>query len=254
MNLSWHNAGQVRLWSRLTYFYMSYCPLQKCRFPDFSLSSFDILTWHLSWHNTGQVLILSCWPTFTWVIALCKNLVFRTFFSCLGILTWHFGIWICLDKFDFYCVLPDCTPKIFFCLNFRTFLCHLARYWHQIWGIDLYWHNTENFSLLYPFMYSFRSYASLKFVGAGRGHVLLQQYLQYACCLYKQCSGDFMFVTQAISYGLVFAYYTPWNSHCWSLFNYRSILLTSDFLIFKVDLFWGKIFLRILFTQKIAKN
>ena len=156
---------------------MSYCPLQKFRFPNFSLSSFDILTWHLSWHNTGQVLILSCWPTFTWVIALCKNLVFRTFFSCLGILTWHFGIWICLDiiqiKFDFYCVWPDCTPEIFFCLNFSTFLCHLARYWHQIWGIDLYRRNTENFSLLYPFMYSFWSYASLKFVGAGRGHVLL---------------------------------------------------------------------------------
>ena len=31
-------------------------------------------------------------------------------------------------------------------------------------------------------MYSFWSYASLKFVWAGRGHVLLQQYLQYACC------------------------------------------------------------------------
>ena len=75
------------------------------------------------------------------------------------------------------------TPDIFFCLNlvFRTFLCHLVRYWHQIWGINLYSHNTENFSLLYPFMYSFWSYASLKFVGAGRGHVLLQQYLQYAC-------------------------------------------------------------------------
>ena len=47
MNLSWHNTGQVRLWSRLTYFYMSYCPLLKFRFPDFSLSSFDILTWNL---------------------------------------------------------------------------------------------------------------------------------------------------------------------------------------------------------------
>ena len=43
----------------------------------------------------------------------------------------------------------------------------------------------KNFSLLYPLMYSFWSYASLKFVEAGRGHVLLQQYLQYACyCSY----------------------------------------------------------------------
>ena len=128
------------------------------------------------------------WPTFNWVIALCKNLVFQTFFSCLVILTWHFGIWICLDiiqiKVDFYFVWPDCTPDIFFCLNlvFRTFLCRLARYWHQIWGMNWYWHNTENFTLLYPFMYYFWSYASSNFVGAGRGHVLLQQqYLQYAC-------------------------------------------------------------------------
>ena len=98
----------------------------------------------------------------------------------LDILVYEF---VLIDKFDFYCVWLDCTPEIFFCLNFRTFLCHLARYWHQIWGIDLYWHNTENFSLLYPFMYSFWSYASLKFVGAGRGHVLLQQYLQYACLI-----------------------------------------------------------------------
>ena len=67
------------------------------------------------------------------------------------ILTWHFGRWICLDimqiKFDFYCVWPDCTPDIFFCLNlfFRFFLCRLARYWHQIWGMNLYWRNTGNF-------------------------------------------------------------------------------------------------------------
>ena len=46
MNLSWHKTGQVRLWSRLTYFYLIYCPLQKFRFPEFSLSSFDILTWN----------------------------------------------------------------------------------------------------------------------------------------------------------------------------------------------------------------
>ena len=50
-------------------------------------------------------------------------------------------------KFDFYCLWPDCTPDIFFCFDlvFRTFLCGLARYWHQIWGINLYWYNTENF-------------------------------------------------------------------------------------------------------------
>ena len=91
-------------------------------------------------------------------------------------LSWHYTdqVWLLMR-------LTWVHTRYFLLLNFRTFLCHLARCWHQIWGINLYWHNTENCSLLYPFMYSFRSYASLKFVGAGRGHVLLQQYLQYAC-------------------------------------------------------------------------
>ena len=46
INLSSHNTGQVRLWLRLTYYNMSYCPLLKFRFPDFSLLSFDILSWN----------------------------------------------------------------------------------------------------------------------------------------------------------------------------------------------------------------
>ena len=120
-----------------------YCPLQKYRFPD--------------------ILLLTCDIDLTFVI------------------------WICLDsiqiKFDFYCVWPNCTADIFFCLNFvyHTFICRLGRYGHQIWGLNLNWHNTEKVSLFYPFIYSFGSYASLKFVGAGRGHALFQQYLQYAC-------------------------------------------------------------------------
>ena len=47
MNLSWHNTDQVRVWSLLTYFYRSYCPLLKLSFPNFSLPSFEILTWNL---------------------------------------------------------------------------------------------------------------------------------------------------------------------------------------------------------------
>ena len=47
MNLSWHNTDQVRVWLRLTQFYRSYCPLLKFSFPDFSLQSFEILTWNL---------------------------------------------------------------------------------------------------------------------------------------------------------------------------------------------------------------
>ena len=47
MNLSCHNTDQVRVSLRLTYFYKSYCPLLKSSFPDFSLPSFEILTWNL---------------------------------------------------------------------------------------------------------------------------------------------------------------------------------------------------------------
>ena len=88
-----------------------------------------------------------------------------------------------------YCPLQKFSFPNFSLLSCKiltsNFLCRLTRYWQQIWGMKWYWHNTENISLLYPFIYSFWSYDSLKIVGTGRGHVLLQQYLQYACFLCK---------------------------------------------------------------------
>ena len=64
MNSSWYNTDQVRVSLRLTCFYRSYCPLLKFSFLDFSLLSFEILTWNLvymnlSWHNTDQVRLSS---------------------------------------------------------------------------------------------------------------------------------------------------------------------------------------------------
>ena len=47
MNLSWHNTDQVWVSLCLTNFYRSYCPLLKFSFLDFSLVSFEILTWNL---------------------------------------------------------------------------------------------------------------------------------------------------------------------------------------------------------------
>ena len=97
------------------------------------------------------------------------------------ILTWNLVYKICLDiiqiKFDFYCVWPN----ISFSLNLlpRTFLYSFKMLTSNFRYV-LYWHNTEQVSLLYPFIYSFGSYASFKFVGAGGGHVLLQKYLQNA--------------------------------------------------------------------------
>ena len=61
MNLSRHNTGQVPLWSRLTYFYLSYCPLLNFVFRTFlcHLSTYwlEISYMDLSWHNT----VYSCW-------------------------------------------------------------------------------------------------------------------------------------------------------------------------------------------------
>ena len=75
MDLSWHNTDQVWLCLRLTYFYMSYCPLLKFRFPDFCLSSFNILSWNFIWICLDIIQVKfdfgHVWPTFTWVIALC---------------------------------------------------------------------------------------------------------------------------------------------------------------------------------------
>ena len=47
MNFSWDNTDQAWVLSCLTYFYESYCPLLKFSFPNFSLSSFEILIWNL---------------------------------------------------------------------------------------------------------------------------------------------------------------------------------------------------------------
>ena len=43
MYLSWHNTDQVRLSSRLTNFYRSYCPLLNISFPSFSVWPYKII-------------------------------------------------------------------------------------------------------------------------------------------------------------------------------------------------------------------
>ena len=93
-DLSWHDTDQVRLLSRSTYFYWSYCPLQKFSFPNFSLSSFVILTWNmeydLSWHDTDQVRLLSSLIHF--YISYCPLLKFRFpdfSLSSFGMFTWN---------------------------------------------------------------------------------------------------------------------------------------------------------------------
>ena len=63
MNLSWHNTDQVRVSSRLTNFYRSYCPLLKFSFPTFLSPPLrywlEIWYMNLSWHNIDQVRVSS---------------------------------------------------------------------------------------------------------------------------------------------------------------------------------------------------
>ena len=87
------------------------------------------------------------WPTFTWVtkkcIALCKKLVFLTFFFRL--LWYWLEIWymnLSWHKTDQDWLLSRLTHfYMSYCplLNivFRTFLCHLSRYWLEISYINL---------------------------------------------------------------------------------------------------------------------
>ena len=52
MNLSWHNTDQVWVWSRLTYFYRSCCPLLKPRRGDYKRKQVNFLSL-LDWLRQG---------------------------------------------------------------------------------------------------------------------------------------------------------------------------------------------------------
>ena len=111
MNLSWHDTSQVRLWLCLTYFYMNYCPLLKFRFPDFSLSSFDILCWNFIYE-----FVLTSYRSNSTLVAFdlllhellpfAKISFSKLFFVIFRHIDLKFHIWICLDiiqiKFNFY--------------------------------------------------------------------------------------------------------------------------------------------------------
>ena len=168
MNLSRPNTGQGQLLLRLTSFLLRYCPLQKFSFLDFayvSIISFrdidlefrmlvflDVLYRSISTFVTFDLLLLQLLPF--------AKIYFSGLFSPVFFyINLKFGILICLDiiqiKFDFCNVWPRsyCTPVISFCYNsvFWTFLCSLFRYWHQVAGMNLYWHNPERLWLLYLF-------------------------------------------------------------------------------------------------------
>ena len=124
MNLSWHHTGQDRLWSRLTYFYMSYCPLQKFRFPDYSLSSFDILSWNFIYEFVfAAYRSRSTFVAFDLLLHELLPFVKIPFSGHFFVIFRHielkFHIWICLDiiqvKIDFGRVWPTFTGVIALC-------------------------------------------------------------------------------------------------------------------------------------------
>ena len=89
MNVSWQNTDQAPVSSRWTYFYRSYSPLKNFGLPDFSAVFWDI-DWNLVhlYMNFSRLIqikfqVRHACPTFTGVIALCTNLVFRTFLCSL---------------------------------------------------------------------------------------------------------------------------------------------------------------------------
>ena len=90
INWFWFNTDQVRVLSRLTYFNRSNYPLLKLIFPDLFLQSFEILTLNLVDLLFSQFTLYrsssSFRHTFTSVIAVCLNWVFRTFFVVLWII------------------------------------------------------------------------------------------------------------------------------------------------------------------------
>ena len=135
MHLSWCLTDKVWLLLHLTYIYMSYCPLFKFIFTDFSQLSLEIFNlWVCICLVVLQIKFDFChvWPTFTWVIILGSKLVFQTFLSChLSVVIvscfiyLKFCVCICLDvlqiKFDFcYGWVITLSSK----LVFQTFQQH----------------------------------------------------------------------------------------------------------------------------------
>ena len=154
MNLSWHNADQVRVLSRLTYFYRSYCPLLKFSFPDFSLPSLEILTWNLVYKfvmtyysSSSSFVVLDLLSQE--LLPFAKIKFSRLFSAIFWFINLKFGIWICRDikqiKFEFRHAWPTCTGVITLCSNrvFRTFLCSLLRYSIKILYMNCFWLNTD---------------------------------------------------------------------------------------------------------------
>ena len=140
----WRITDQVRLLSRLTYFCMSYCPLFKICFPDFSRLCFHISEWKLvaSFHMKSY----KSSSTFVTVDTLFHELLpffqnsFSGLFSVMLSYIWmkvgrklpHEQLQIkfnfCHDRPTFSWVIALCSQFIF-----RTLLCYVFTYMNDSW-------------------------------------------------------------------------------------------------------------------------
>ena len=98
----------------------------------------------------------------------CPSTRFSELFSVvLWDIDLKFGMWICLDiiqiKFEFRHAWPTFTGVIALCWNllFQVFLCRLLRYWHEIWYMNLSWHNTDQVRVSLRSTNFYRSYFPL---------------------------------------------------------------------------------------------
>ena len=142
MNLSWHNTDPVQVLSRLTYFYRSYCPLLKFSFPDFSLLSFEILTWNVVYEfvmaqNKSSLSFVTL-DLFLQELLPFDQFLFSGLFSAVF---WDIQlklcIWMAFDsiqiKFEFRHAWPTFKGvNALFKDASQTFLCPILIYWLEI--------------------------------------------------------------------------------------------------------------------------
>ena len=179
MNLSWHNTAQHRVLSHFTYFYRSYCPWLKFSFQDFSLRSFEILTWNLMYEfvmtwNKSSLSFVMLDLLLQELLPFAQMLFSRLFSAVFWDIQLKFCIWIAFVsiqiKFEFRHAWPSFTGVNAVCKNLFFPKFSLSYFDSLIW--NYFW------ALL---ICCYRSYASWKFVGAGGA--ILSDCLLFLSCL-----------------------------------------------------------------------
>ena len=198
----------------------SVCPsvsplsVRQLGFPNFSQSSFEILTWNLvyefvfKWFRSSLTFV--AFDLLLHELLPFAKIMFSGFFLChlsrhwLEIsymnLSWRNTGQVQLLSRLAYLELSQCPLQKWSFLDF-SLPSFVISTWNLVYEFILIWYRSSltfspfdlllhellpfakiSFSrLLYPLIYSCRSYAFFLFVGASSGHVLLQQYLQNAC-------------------------------------------------------------------------